>query len=372
MAALSETASSLDWLTGARRIVVKLGSALLVDGEGNARREWLATLAADLAALHKRAEVVVVSSGAIALGRTPIGYGPRPLRLEESQAAAAVGQIALAAEWSAALGREGMRAAQVLLTVRDTEERRAYLNARTTIAELLRAGVVPVINENDTIATSEIRYGDNDRLAARVATMISADCLVLLSDIDGLYTAPPATNPDAVFIPDVPHLTPEIFAMAGDAASVLSRGGMKTKVDAARIATEGGVAMAIASGRVPHPLDAIQKGARATWFHPRTDPVTARKIWIAGSLQRRGCAVAGCGGGRGRPERAQPAACRRARRRRRIRARRCGSPARPAGPRDRPGPRCLRCRRRALDKRAENNFNPVGRGGPLPRDHRSP
>ncbi|WP_375143844.1 glutamate 5-kinase [Acuticoccus sp. MNP-M23] len=285
---MSEARSSLDWLTGARRIVVKLGSALLVDGEGNARREWLATLAADLAVLHRQAEVVVVSSGAIALGRTPIGYGPRPLRLEESQAAAAVGQIALAAEWSAALAREGMRAAQVLLTVRDTEERRAYLNARTTVAELLRAGVVPVINENDTIATSEIRYGDNDRLAARVATMISADCLVLLSDIDGLYTAPPATDPGARFIPDVPHLTPEIFAMAGDAASVLSRGGMKTKVDAARIATEAGVAMAIASGRVPHPLAAIRNGARATWFHPRTDPVTARKIWIAGSLTARG------------------------------------------------------------------------------------
>ncbi len=271
-------------VAGARRVVVKIGSALIVAPDGSVRRDWLASLVADIAALQRSADVVVVSSGAIALGRMPIGYGPRPLRLEESQAAAAVGQIALAAEWAGALAAVGLRAAQVLLTLRDTEERRSYLNARSTIAELLRARVVPVINENDTIATSEIRYGDNDRLAARVATMISADCLVLLSDIDGLYTAPPAQNPDATFIPDVPRLTDEIYAMAGDAGSALSRGGMKTKIDAARIATEAGVAMAIASGRVMHPLAAVD-GGRATWFHPRTDPQTARKVWIAGSLQ---------------------------------------------------------------------------------------
>ncbi len=289
MAALTttDTAVATGRLSASRRMVVKLGSALMV-GEGGVRAEWLATLAADLARLHAHCEVVVVSSGAIALGRGPIGYGTRPLRLEESQAAAAVGQIALAAEWTAALGAVGMRAAQVLLTLRDTEERRAYLNARSTIAELLRAGVVPVINENDTIATSEIRYGDNDRLAARVAAMISADCLVLLSDVDGLYTAPPATHPEATFIPEVPRLTDEIWAMAGDAGSALSRGGMKTKIDAARIATEAGVTMVIASGHVPHPLRAIDDGARATWFRPRSDPGTARKVWIAGSLHATG------------------------------------------------------------------------------------
>ncbi|MBJ3775042.1 glutamate 5-kinase [Acuticoccus mangrovi] len=289
MATLSAPETAAVVVTGAhlktaRRVVVKLGSALLVGADGAVRRAWLKTLAADLARLHAHAEVVVVSSGAIALGRTPIGYGARALRLEESQAAAAVGQIALAAEWTSALAGEGMRAAQVLLTLRDTEERRAYLNARSTIGELLRARVVPVINENDTIATSEIRYGDNDRLAARVATMISADCLVLLSDIDGLYTAPPKDNPDAELIPEVSHITDEIAAMAGDAGSALSRGGMKTKIDAARIATEAGTRMAIASGHVDHPLRAIEEGARATWFHPRSDPVTARKVWIAGSL----------------------------------------------------------------------------------------
>lgn len=272
-------------LASARRIVVKLGSALIVGEDGLVRGEWLAGLCADLARLHRHADVLVVSSGAIALGRTPIGYGLRPLRLEESQAAAAVGQIGLAAAWTTALAAEGIRAAQVLLTLRDTEERRSYLNARSTIAELLKARVIPVINENDTIATSEIRYGDNDRLAARVAAMVSADCLVLLSDIDGLYSAPPADDPGARHIPEVHHLTDEVFAMAGGSASPLSRGGMKTKLDAARIATEAGVIMAIASGRVPHPLAAIDGGGRATWFHARSDPQTARKVWIAGSLQ---------------------------------------------------------------------------------------
>ncbi|MEM0908132.1 MAG: glutamate 5-kinase [Pseudomonadota bacterium] len=276
------------FLTRARRVVIKLGSALLVGPDHAIRRDWLNTLTADIAALHQRADVLVVSSGAIAMGREPIGYGARPLRLEESQAAAAVGQIALAAEWSAALGASGMRAAQVLLTIRDTEERRAYLNARTTLNELLGARVVPVINENDTLATTEIRYGDNDRLAARVATMVSADCLILLSDVDGLYTAPPADDPGVRLIEEVPRLTDEIYGFAGDAGSALSRGGMKTKLDAARIATEAGVAMAIASGRVDHPIAKLSEGGRATWFHPRSDPVTARKVWISGSLQARG------------------------------------------------------------------------------------
>ncbi|MEM9224053.1 MAG: glutamate 5-kinase [Pseudomonadota bacterium] len=291
MAAVSEASARSGRIASAQRVVVKLGSALLVAGDGEPRRAWLKTLAQDLAALQRHAEVLVVSSGAIAMGRGPIGYGRRALRLEENQAAAAVGQITLAAEWSSALAAEGVRAAQILLTVRDTEERRAYLNARTTLRELLRAGVVPVINENDTIATSEIRYGDNDRLAARVATMMSADCLVLLSDVDGLYTAPPGDHPSARFIPEVPRITDDIVSVAGDAGSALSRGGMRTKVDAARIATEAGVAMAIASGRIDHPIRALEEGGRATWFHARSDPVTARKVWIAGSLQAVGALV---------------------------------------------------------------------------------
>ena len=282
-------------LSAARRLVVKLGSALVVQ-DGKVRTAWLSQLSADIARLHAgaghgsagRTDVIVVSSGAIALGRGPSGYAERPLRLEESQAAAAVGQIALAAAWNDALSAEGLRAAQVLLTLRDTEERRAYLNARSTIAELLAARVVPVINENDTIATSEIRYGDNDRLAARVATMVSADCLVLLSDVDGLYTASPYADSTARHVPEVAHISPDVEEMAGEAGSALSRGGMKTKIDAARIATQAGCWMAIASGRGPHSLAALDGGGRATWFRPRTDPMTARKVWIAGSLQTTG------------------------------------------------------------------------------------
>lgn len=291
MATLEAETPTTHRLAKARRVVVKVGSALLVGHNGSINRPWLATLAADIAALHKHADVLVVSSGAIALGRGPIGFGRRPLKLEESQAAAAVGQIALAAEWSGALASVGLTAAQILLTVRDTEERRAYLNARSTLAELMKARTVPIVNENDTIATTEIRYGDNDRLAARVATMISADCLVLLSDIDGLYTAPPHADPFATHIPEVTHLSAELWGMAGDAGSELSRGGMRTKLDAARIATDAGTAMAIASGRVDHPLHVLGEGGRATWFHPRMDPVTARKVWIAGSLQAEGALV---------------------------------------------------------------------------------
>ncbi|WP_390806539.1 glutamate 5-kinase [Pannonibacter tanglangensis] len=280
--------NELRQLADHKRIVVKIGSALLVE-QGDLRRAWLEAIVDDIAALVERGcEVLVVSSGSIALGRGVLGLPRGALKLEESQAAAAVGQIALAQAYSEYLGRKGIRAGQILLTLGDTEERRRYLNARATIGTLLRLGAVPIINENDTVATSEIRYGDNDRLAARVATMMSADCLVLLSDIDGLYTAPPATNPDAVFLPEVPRITPEIEAMAGSAGSELSRGGMKTKIDAAKIATSAGTIMAIASGKRMNPLKAIDDGARCTWFLAASTPATARKAWINGHLEPRG------------------------------------------------------------------------------------
>jgi glutamate 5-kinase len=273
-----------------RRVVVKVGSSLLVDSAAGALKEkWLASLVADLAALHNdRRDVLVVSSGAIALGRAVLKLPAGPLKLEDSQAAAAVGQIALARTWSEALSRHGISAGQVLVTLQDTEERRRYLNARSTIAKLLEWRAVPVINENDTVATNEIRYGDNDRLAARVATMASADLLVLLSDVDGLYDAPPATSSSARLVPLVPRITPEIEAMAGATGSELSRGGMLTKIEAGKIATNAGTHMVIASGRIDHPLNAIADGARCTWFLTTANPITARKKWIAGSLEPRG------------------------------------------------------------------------------------
>jgi glutamate 5-kinase len=273
-----------------RRVVVKIGSALLVDAEGGAlKRAWLESLAEDLAAITKRgAEVLVVSSGSIALGRTVLGLPGRALRLEESQAAAAVGQIALARAWSETLGAHGLTAGQILLTLGDTEERERYLNARATLQRLLDFKAVPVINENDTVATTEIRYGDNDRLAARVATMAGADLLVLLSDIDGLYTAPPQRDPDAKHIPVVERVTAEIESMAGAAGSEFSRGGMKTKIDAAKIATNGGAHMVIASGKVLHPLRQIEQGGNCTWFLASGSPSAARKRWIAGTLIARG------------------------------------------------------------------------------------
>ncbi|RWO86856.1 glutamate 5-kinase [Mesorhizobium sp.] len=272
-----------------RRITVKIGSALLVDRATGLKRDWLASLADDIAALAKGgAEILVVSSGAIALGRTILGLGKRALKLEESQAAAAVGQIALAGAWSDALGKGGLKSGQILLTLGDTEERRRYLNARATISTLLKMKAVPVINENDTVATSEIRYGDNDRLAARVATMMGADLLVLLSDIDGLYTAPPARDPQAKFIPVVDRITPDIEAMAGAAASELSRGGMRTKLDAGKIATAAGTAMIITSGTRLSPLMAIERGERATFFRPSSNPVKGYKTWIAGQLEPAG------------------------------------------------------------------------------------
>ena len=273
-----------------RRIVVKVGSALLVDSNaGVLRRAWLEALVDDLAELHKAgADILVVSSGSIALGRSVLKLPKGALKLEDSQAAAAVGQIALAHVWSDVMGARGMTAGQILVTFGDTEERRRYLNARATIARLLDMRASPVINENDTVATHEIRYGDNDRLAARVAAMASADCLVLLSDVDGLYTAPPAKDPEARHIPIVKRVTAEIEAMAGGAASELSRGGMTTKIEAAKIATTAGVHMAIADGRVDHPLKAIAQGGRCTWFLTPSNPVTARKKWIAGSLEPKG------------------------------------------------------------------------------------
>jgi glutamate 5-kinase len=273
-----------------RRIVVKVGSSLLVDAKaGKLRESWLASLTADLAALHgDKRDVLVVSSGAIALGRAVLKLPDGPLALEDSQAAAAVGQIALARTWNEALSRHGITAGQLLVTLGDTEERRRYLNARSTIDKLLEWRAVPVINENDTVATNEIRYGDNDRLAARVGTMASADLVVLLSDIDGLYDAPPGTSASAQHIPRVDRITPEIEAMAGAAGSELSRGGMQTKLEAAKIATSAGAHMVIASGRVEHPLRAIAEGARCTWFTAIGNPVTARKKWIAGSLESKG------------------------------------------------------------------------------------
>ncbi|WP_457939732.1 glutamate 5-kinase [Mesorhizobium sp. 10J20-29] len=272
-----------------RRITVKIGSALLVDRATGLKRSWLASLAEDVATLSSRgAEILVVSSGAIALGRTILGLGGKTLKLEESQAAAAVGQIALAGAWSEALAARGLKSGQILLTLGDTEERRRYLNARATISTLLKMKAVPIINENDTVATTEIRYGDNDRLAARVATMMGADLLVLLSDIDGLYTAPPAHDPAARFIPLVERITPDIEAMAGAAASELSRGGMRTKLDAGKIATASGAAMIIALGARDNPLAAIERGERHTLFQPSSNPVKGYKTWIAGQLEPAG------------------------------------------------------------------------------------
>ena len=273
-------------LGAARRLVVKIGSALVVDAEQAApRHHWLATVAADIAALRARGvDVVVVSSGAIALARRALGLTQPRLRLEEKQAAAAVGQIRLAQAWTDALSAHGLTAAQLLLTLGDTEDRRRYLNARATLDTLLGFGCIPVINENDSVATAEIRYGDNDRLAARVAEMTQADQLILLSDIDGLYTADPKSNPDAVHIPLVEAVSEKIEAMGGEPPPGYSSGGMRTKLAAARIATGAGCAMAIALGHVAHPLRALADGARCTWFLPAPDGRSARKRWIAGTL----------------------------------------------------------------------------------------
>jgi len=276
---------------GARRLVVKVGSSILVDEtRSDVRRDWLEALADDVARLHKAGcEVVLVSSGAIRLGRTHLRLPAGPLRLEESQAAAATGQIRLAHAYQAALARHGITVAQILLTLDDSEERRRYLNARQTMATLLTLKAVPVINENDTVATDEIRFGDNDRLGARVAEMISADTLVLLSDIDGLYTGDPRSDASATLIPEIREITPAIEAMAGSAASELSNGGMATKLLAGRIAMAAGCRMAIADGRPVGALGQLIDGrARCSWFLPEASPRSARKKWIMGSLKTAG------------------------------------------------------------------------------------
>jgi glutamate 5-kinase len=275
-----------------KRMVVKTGSALIVDDSGAIRRAWLDKLADDIAILAKRGiEIAVVTSGAVAIGRWKLGFGRRGLKIEEKQAAAATGQVWLAHAWAEALGARGIVGAQVLLTPDDTEARRRHLNARATVAKLLDAKAVPIINENDTIATEEIRFGDNDRLAARVAQMASADTLILLSDIDGLYTADPHSNPDAKHIPEVSELTPDILAMAGEARPGYSSGGMVTKLGAARIALGAGCRMGIALGKRDNPLMALEQGARVTWFVPQGSPASARKRWIASTVQPAGSVV---------------------------------------------------------------------------------
>jgi glutamate 5-kinase len=276
--------------TEAKRVVVKVGSALLVDGDkGRLNRAWLESFTEDVAAYRKRGlEIILVSSGAIALGRRHLALSAGKLKLEESQAAAAVGQIRLAHAYKELLDAHEITVAQILLTLGDTEQRRRYLNARGTLNTLLALGAVPVINENDTVATAEIRYGDNDRLAARVAQMVGADCLILLSDIDGLYTADPAMDPDAQFIAKVLEITPAIEAMATGSSSDMGSGGMQTKIAAAKIAVSAGCHLCIARGAEAHPLKRIEEGERCTWFVPSSTPMATRKQWIAGTLKPAG------------------------------------------------------------------------------------
>jgi glutamate 5-kinase len=277
-------------LVRARRLVVKVGSALLVGGDsGRVNRAWLETLIEDLLRLRKRGQqLILVSSGAIALGRRRLGLRHGTLRLEESQAAAAVGQIRLAHAYKELLEEHGVTVAQILLTLEDSERRRRYLNARATLETLLALGALPVINENDTVATAEIRYGDNDRLAARVAQMAGADCLVLLSDVEGLYSADPNKDARARIVAEVRHITPEIEAMAGRSASPVGSGGMTAKLLAAKIAVAAGCHMCIAAGHHRHPLRRLEEGAECTWFVPSATPVAARKQWIAGTLRPAG------------------------------------------------------------------------------------
>lgn len=274
-------------LTDARRIVVKIGSALLVDRTtGALKSDWLHGLAEDVAWLKQSADVILVSSGSIALGRGALGLGTAELALEQSQAAAAVGQIRLARAYEEALAPHGLTTAQVLVTLEDSTDRRRYLNSRATLETLISLGAVPIVNENDTVATDEIRYGDNDRMAAQIAATVGADVLVLLSDVDGFYSANPSTDPEARRYDVIDTITPEIEAMAGDAGSGLSKGGMKTKLMAAKVATAAGCAMAITHGETLRPLKALKDGANATWFTAHIDPQQARKRWIAAMKPR--------------------------------------------------------------------------------------
>ncbi len=280
-------------VASSRRLIVKIGSSLLVDeATGEIRRPWLDALIEDVVQCRSRGQqVLIVTSGAVAVGRRPLGLAQGALRLEEKQAAASAGQLRLAHAYQDAAARHGVTVAQILLTPDDTEARRRHLNARATIEQLLALKALPVINENDTVATAEIRFGDNDRLAARVAQMISADTLVLLSDIDGLYTSDPRRDPKAKHIAELHEITPEIDAMAERAPPGSSSGGMVTKLAAARIALAAGCRMAIAKGQDLHPLAAIDKGARVTWFIPSAEPLTARKRWIAGAVKLSGALV---------------------------------------------------------------------------------
>ncbi len=272
----------------ARRLVVKIGSALLVDRKTGLRRDWLEGLALDVAAAKARGtDVILVSSGSIALGRGILGWPTGDLALEQAQASASVGQIRLARAYEEVLAPHGITTGQVLVTLEDTEDRRRYLNSRATMETLLAAGVVPIVNENDTVATDEIRFGDNDRLAAQIAVTVGADQLVLLSDVDGFYSANPKEDASAVRFHLVDKITPRIEAMAGDAISGLSKGGMKTKLMAAKTAVAGGCAMAIMEGSALRPLSALSAGANCTWFLPESDPQVARKRWI-GAMKTRG------------------------------------------------------------------------------------
>jgi len=280
-------------LRNAKRLVIKIGSALLVDEDtGRPHQAWLDALCDDIAAAHARGqEVLIVTSGAVAIGRGPLGMKGRKLRLEEKQAAAATGQSRLTQAYQSSLDRHGITVAQVLVTLDDTESRRRYINARNTLDTLLKLRAVPVINENDSVATAEIRFGDNDRLAARVAQMISADTCILLSDIDGLYTADPRANPAAQLVPEVREVTADIESMAGVTTTGFGSGGMVTKIMAAKICMGAGCRMAIAPGKPMHPLKALEDGGRSTWFVPTAEPRAARKRWIAGSVQTLGVVV---------------------------------------------------------------------------------
>jgi glutamate 5-kinase len=287
---MSKPLPSID---AAKRIVIKIGSSLVADGaRGCAKSDWMRALADDIAALHAQGkEIILVSSGAVALGRPLVGLGAQALDLSEKQAAAAAGQPLLMQAWASAFAAHDIHVAQVLLTLDDSETRRRYLNARTTLTRLLEHRMIAVVNENDTVATAELKFGDNDRLAARVAAMISADLLVLFSDIDGLYSADPRKKTDAAFIERVDALTPAILAMGGNSASELSNGGMKTKLDAAQMALAAGCHMVIAKGEEQHMLRKLASGGRATWFVASTKPQLARKHWIATSVHGKGGVV---------------------------------------------------------------------------------